>query len=113
MSRIFDADSNALLADKDIFKIGGKEYHVPDIKMKTMLEFEKLEKASKSKFDVMVEQIYLVLKDENKITREEIENWGFKTCLAFIMWLFEPLKEINLKKTQDFAQENKKAEKSN
>lgn len=99
MSRIFDADSDALLSEKDIFKINGKEYRVPDIKMKTMLEFEKLEQSSESKFQTIVEQIFLVLKDENDVSKKEIENWGFKTCLAFIMWLFEPLQELGLKKT--------------
>lgn len=103
MSRIFDADSDALLSQKDIFKLGGKEYRVPDIKMKTMLEFEKLESSSESKFGTMVEQIYLVLKDENDITKKEIESWGFKTCLAFIMWLFEPLQEMGLKKTAELG----------
>lgn len=101
MSRIFDADSNALLADQDIFKVGGKEYKVPDIKMKTMLQFEKLENSNASKFQTMVDQIHLVLKDCNKITKDEIEGWGFKTCLAFIMWLFEPLKDLGLKKTEE------------
>jgi len=103
MSRIFDADSNALLADQDVFKVGGKEYKVPDIKMKTMLQFEKLENSNASKFQTMVDQIHLVLKDANKITKDEIESWGFKTCLAFIMWLFEPLKELGLKKTEELS----------
>ena len=107
MSRIFDADSEALLAEKDIFKIGGKEYRVPDIKMKTMLEFEKLEQGSESKFATIVEQIFLVLKDENDKSKKEIEGWGFKTCLAFIMWLFEPLQEIGLKKTLPINQAKK------
>lgn len=99
MSRIFDADSDALLSEKDVFKIGGQEYKVPDIKMKTMLEFEKLEQSNESKFATIVEQIFLVLKDENEITKKTIEDWGFKTCLAFIMWLFEPLQELGLKKS--------------
>ena len=101
MSRIFDADSNALLVDQDVFKVGGKEYKVPDIKMKTMLQFEKLENSNASKFQTMIDQIHLVLKDVNKITKDEIEGWGFKTCLAFIMWLFEPLKDLGLKKTEE------------
>lgn len=109
MSRIFDADSDALLSEKDIFKIGGKEYRVPDIKMKTMLEFEKLERSSESKFATIVEQIFLVLKDENDISKKEIEGWGFKTCLAFIMWLFEPLQELGLKKSLEAADPQKSA----
>jgi hypothetical protein len=109
MSRIFDADSDALLSEKDIFKIGGKEYRVPDIKMKTMLEFEKLEQSNESKFTTIVEQIFLVLKDENDIGKKEIENWGFKTCLAFIMWLFEPLQELGLKKSLKQAETKKSA----
>jgi hypothetical protein len=106
MSRIFDADSHALLSEQDIFKVSGKEYKVPDIKMKTMLQFEKLEQSNVSKFQTMVDQIHLVLKDCNKISKDEIENWGFKTCLAFIMWLFEPLKELGLKKTQELLKSN-------
>ena len=109
MSRIFDADSDALLSEKDIFKIGGKEYRVPDIKMKTMLEFEKLEQSNESKFATIVEQIFLVLKDENDISKKVIEDWGFKTCLAFIMWLFEPLQELGLKKRLKQAEIKKSA----
>ena len=109
MSRIFDADSDALLSEKDIFKIGGKEYRVPDIKMKTMLEFEKLEQSNESKFATIVEQIFLVLKDENDISKKAIEDWGFKTCLAFIMWLFEPLQELGLKKSLKQAETKKSA----
>ncbi|QQS59459.1 hypothetical protein IPN35_01030 [Candidatus Peregrinibacteria bacterium] len=105
MSRIFDADSDALLNSKDVFKMGGKEYRVPDIKMKTMLEFEKLERSNESKFATIVDQIFLVLKDENDISKKEIEGWGFKTCLAFIMWLFEPLQEMGLKKTAESLKE--------
>jgi len=112
MSRIFDADSSALLTEQDIFKIGGKEYKVPDIKMGTMLKFEKLEQSNESKFGTLVEQIYLVLKDCNKITKEEIENWGFKTCLAFVMWLFEPLQELGQKKTPDLIPKKDEKEKS-
>lgn len=111
MSRIFDADSHALLSDHDVFKVGGKEYKVPDIKMKTMLQFEKLEQSNASKFQTMVDQIHLVLKDCNKISKDEIESWGFKTCLAFIMWLFEPLKELGLKKTEELLKSEKPAEK--
>jgi hypothetical protein len=58
----------------------------------------------------MVDQIHLVLKDCNKITKDEIESWGFKTCLAFIMWLFEPLKELGLKKTEELLKSQKPAE---
>jgi hypothetical protein len=58
----------------------------------------------------MVDQIHLVLKDCNKISKEEIESWGFKTCLAFIMWLFEPLKELGLKKTEELLKSQKPAE---
>ena len=110
MSRTFDADGDALLTEHDIFKIDGREYRVPDIKMQTMLEFEKLEQSNESKFETMVEQIYLVLREENEIAKEEIGNWGFKTCLAFIVWLFEPLQELGLKKTPKSEQTQEKKE---
>lgn len=105
-SQIFDADK--LLAEPRILKIRGKEYKVPDLNMGTVLQFNKINRERNSEdfdFLILIDLIYLTLKHDNKINREEIESWGLKACVKFAEWLMKPLNEVVEKKSLDSNKE--------
>jgi len=93
MSKVFDAD--VILGEPRILKLKGKEYQVPDIKMGTAILFQKIEQEKKDfSLEMIIDLIYFTLKDDNEITREEVENWGAQLCIKFTEWVLEPLKEL-------------------
>jgi len=95
--RILDLDT--IIQSYDTLKVNGKDYKVGAIQTKTLLEMQKMlqendDKPDDQKMEMVSEQVYLILKQDNEITKEEIENWGLQAQVEFLKWFNEPFLDI-------------------
>jgi hypothetical protein len=97
MGRILDLEP--IIQSYDTLKVKGKEYKVGAIKTKTLLEMQKLlqdndAKPDDQKMEMVSQQVYLILKQDNTITKEEIDSWGLQAQVEFLKWFNEPFLDI-------------------